>query len=235
MSDRQILEADQPVVLLLGEDASYLDMLDYVLVAEGFATIGLEPDSGLDSADLAPRADIILLDGGSSRDQASAWLAQLRQLPFTREIPAILLTDRHAPPMPTTDSGLDRFVSRTSGHKAIIENVLLALKSNAAGRPGRILSHADVEMNLATHRVCRGGREIRLTPTEFRILKHFLEHPERVFSRQQLSDAIWQMTPYNGGRKVDVHVARLRKALGSQPQDNLIRTVWTVGYAFSAE
>lgn len=235
MADGQILEGERPVVLLLGDDASYLDMLDYVLEAEGFATLELADDNDLDNADLALKADLILLDGGSPQSKPSERLAELRRNPSTRETPAILLTDQYEPRPATPGNGLDHFVARSSGHKAIIANVLLALQNDSGGTRKKTLSYGGVEMNLATHRVHRGGREIHLTPTEFRLLKHFLEHPDRVFSREQLADAVWQVTPYTGGRKVDVHVARLRKALGAEPHNDLIRTVWTVGYAFSAE
>ena len=235
MADGQILEGERPVVLLLGDDASYLDMLDYVLEAEGFATLELGAANSLDSADLALRADLILLDGGSLHSKPSERLAELRRNPSTRETPAILLTDQQESHPAAGSNGLDHFVSRSSGHKAIIANVLLALQNDSGDKPKKTLSCGDVEMNLATHRVHRSGREIRLTPTEFRLLRHFLEHPDRVFSREQLADAVWQVTPYTGGRKVDVHVARLRKALGTEAHKDLIRTVWTVGYAFSAE
>ncbi|MFP3344669.1 winged helix-turn-helix domain-containing protein, partial [Halomonas sp. SIMBA_159] len=86
-------------------------------------------------------------------------------------------------------------------------------------------------MDLAAHRVRRGGRDIHLGPTEFRLLRHFLQHPGRVFSREQLLDVVWGHDVYVEPRTVDVHIRRLRKALNTDNEVDLIRTVRSAGYA----
>ncbi len=96
------------------------------------------------------------------------------------------------------------------------------------------LEFADVTMNLASHKVRRGGRAIRLGPTEFRLLRHFMEHPDRVFTREQLLDAVWGRDVFVGPRTVDTHVRRLRKALNTGGHRDLIRTVRAAGYALDA-
>ena len=90
---------------------------------------------------------------------------------------------------------------------------------------------ADLEMDVVRHKVKRGGRSIVLGPTEFRLLKHFLEHPARVFSRERLLDAVWGRDRDIELRTVDVHIRRLRQALNIEGRPELIRTVRSAGYA----
>jgi two-component system phosphate regulon response regulator PhoB len=89
-------------------------------------------------------------------------------------------------------------------------------------------------MDLAAHRVTRNGRPIHLGPTEFRLLRHFLEHPGRVFAREQLLDAVWGHDVYVEPRTVDVHIRRLRKAINGDGEPDVIRTVRSAGYALDA-
>jgi two-component system phosphate regulon response regulator PhoB len=101
-------------------------------------------------------------------------------------------------------------------------------------RPGLAddrVNHADIVMDRVAHRVSRAGKEIHLGPTEFRLLDHFLKHPGRVFSREQLLDAVWGSDVYVEARTVDVHVGRLRKALNVDGTTNPIRTVRSAGYS----
>jgi len=90
-------------------------------------------------------------------------------------------------------------------------------------------------MDVAAHRVRRGGQPVALGPTEFRLLKHFLEHPGRVFSRERLLDAVWSHDPDIDVRTVDVHVRRLRQALNAGDLPDLVRTVRSAGYSLDVE
>jgi two-component system phosphate regulon response regulator PhoB len=99
---------------------------------------------------------------------------------------------------------------------------------------GERLNYAGIEMDLAQHRVIRQGQPVRLGPTEFRLLRHFLEHPGRVFSRDQIIDAVWGRDAYVDERTVDVHIRRLRKALIKDGESDPIRTVRSAGYALDA-
>jgi two-component system phosphate regulon response regulator PhoB len=95
--------------------------------------------------------------------------------------------------------------------------------------------YADLEMDVVAHRVRRSGEQVALGPTEFRLLKHFLEHPGRVFSRERLLDAVWSHDPDIDARTVDVHIRRLRQALNGAGRGDLIRTVRSAGYSLDAE
>jgi two-component system phosphate regulon response regulator PhoB len=100
---------------------------------------------------------------------------------------------------------------------------------------GEQLSYADIDMDVAAHRVRRAGRPVQLGPTEFRLLKKLLENPGRVFSRERLLDSVWSHDPEIDARTVDVHIRRLRKALNQGAKPDLIRTVRSAGYSLDAD
>ena len=99
---------------------------------------------------------------------------------------------------------------------------------------GGALEFAGIAMDTTAHRVTRDGRIVQLGPTEFRLLRHFMEHPGRVFSREQLLDSVWGKDVYVEARTVDVHIRRLRMALNGESNTDLIRTVRAAGYALDA-
>jgi two-component system phosphate regulon response regulator PhoB len=105
------------------------------------------------------------------------------------------------------------------------------LRRVTPGIDEELLRCGELEMDLAAHRVRRSGSEIQLGPTEFRLLRHFMQHPDRVFSREQLLDMVWGRDVYIEPRTVDVHIRRLRKALNEKIGNSLIRTVRSAGYA----
>ena len=98
-----------------------------------------------------------------------------------------------------------------------------------------MLTYADIALDATAHKVTRGGKPVRLGPTEFRLLRHFLENPDRVFSREQLLDSVWGHDVYVEPRTVDVHIRRLRKVLNDGGAADVIRTVRSAGYALDLE
>ena len=130
----------------------------------------------------------------------------------------------------------DETLARTTdGHGAVAATVDAVLRRVRPALAGEQLAYADLEMDVAAHRVRRGGILVPLGPTEFRLLKHFLEHPGRVFSRERLLDAVWSHDPDIDARTVDVHVRRLRQALNAGDRPDLIRTVRSAGYSLDTE
>ena len=113
----------------------------------------------------------------------------------------------------------------------MIARIRAALRRSQPSLTTEVLAFEDLVMNLATHRVQRAGRQIQLGPTEFRLLRHLLQHPGRVFSREQLLDAVWGRNVYVELRTVDVHVRRLRKVINGGNRADLIRTVRSAGYS----
>jgi two-component system, OmpR family, phosphate regulon response regulator PhoB len=100
---------------------------------------------------------------------------------------------------------------------------------------GESLAYADLEMDLVAHKVRRGGETVALGPTEFRLLRHFLEHPGRVFSRERLLDSVWGRDSDIEPRTVDVHIRRLRQAINAGGKGDIIRTVRSAGYALDSD
>jgi two-component system, OmpR family, phosphate regulon response regulator PhoB len=126
-------------------------------------------------------------------------------------------------------------VTKPFSPKELVARVGAVLRRVRPALAGEQLSYADLDMDVAAHRVRRNGDQITLGPTEFRLLKHFLEHPGRVFSRERLLDAVWAHDPEIDTRTVDVHVRRLRQALNAGGRADLIRTVRSAGYSLDAE
>lgn len=239
MSDRPTSEPGNPLALIGGSDTAYLGLLEHVLETEGLdvkraASIGVL----LDTAS-ALKPDAVVLDGELAEALAADdWRRLYSAMPGSHKA-VVVLADRSSP-SPTTVEIDDRpvrciYISRLSSAREIIESVCEAMTVDLTSSPKDRLKYADIDMHLASYRVHRAGREIHLTPIEYRLLKKFLEQPERVFSRDELAKALWPSRAHVGVRTVDVHMAHLRRALGGETKGDLIRTIRNVGYSLCAK
>jgi two-component system, OmpR family, phosphate regulon response regulator PhoB len=158
---------------------------------------------------------------------------QMRRNPKTRDIPIIMLTARgeEADKVRGLNSGADDYIAKPFSPTELVARMRAVLRRSSPGMAEELLSFGDVIMDLAAHRVRRQGRDVHLGPTEFRLLRHFMQHPGRVFSREQLLDLVWGHDVYVEPRTVDVHIRRLRKALNEDNDNDIIRTVRSAGYA----
>jgi two-component system phosphate regulon response regulator PhoB len=158
---------------------------------------------------------------------------QIRRAPATRSLPVIMLTARGAEGdrIRGLDSGADDYVVKPFSPSELVARLRAVIRRAQPNAADNLLHYADVEMDLAAHRVSRAGRPIHLGPSEFRLLHHFLQHPGRVFSREQLLDRVWGDESEIEMRTVDVHIRRLRMALNTGGASDLLRTVRSVGYA----
>ena len=181
--------------------------------------------------------DVILLDWMIEGISGLEVCRRLRRRSDTANVPIIMLTARgeESDRIRGLEIGADDYVTKPFSPRELVARVGAVLRRVRPALASEHLAYDDVEMDLVSHRVRRNGKAIALGPTEFRLLKYFLEHPGRVFSRERLLDAVWSHDSDIDARTVDVHVRRLRKALNEGGLPDLIRTVRSAGYSLDAE
>jgi two-component system phosphate regulon response regulator PhoB len=162
---------------------------------------------------------------------------RLRAEPDTKEVPVIMLTARgeEADRLKGLASGADDYVVKPFSPAELLARVRAVLRRSTASAPDEILTYRDLTLDIASHKVMRGGRAMQLGPTEFRLLRVLLKRPGRVFSREQLLDLAWGRDIYLEVRTIDVHIRRLRKQLNTPGEADLIRTIRGAGYALDDE
>ena len=181
--------------------------------------------------------DLVLLDWMLPKLSGIEVCRRLRRMPETQNVPIIMLTARgeEEDRVRGLETGADDYVTKPFSPRELVARVGAVLRRVRPALAGEALIYADLEMDTVGHKVKRNGKMVPLGPTEFRLLDHFMRHPGRVFSREQLLDAVWGSDVYVEARTVDVHVGRLRKALNVEGTVNPIRTVRSAGYALDAD
>ncbi|NYZ12960.1 phosphate regulon transcriptional regulator PhoB [Azospirillum sp. RWY-5-1] len=226
----------KPLVLVVEDEADIVTLLTYNLEKEGFRAVaaGDGEEALLVAAEQTPQ--LVLLDWMLPLMSGLEVCRQLRRNPKTRDIPIIMLTARgeEADRVRGLNSGADDYITKPFSPTELVARVRAVLRRSSPGHTDETLRFDDVVMDLAAHRVRRNGRDVHLGPTEFRLLRHFMQHPGRVFSREQLLDLVWGHDVYVEPRTVDVHIRRLRKALNEETETDLIRTVRSAGYALDS-
>ncbi|MFZ5706630.1 MULTISPECIES: phosphate regulon transcriptional regulator PhoB [Rhizorhabdus] len=224
-------------VLLVEDDAALAELVSWHLEREDFE---VERTADGEEAILLAREnppDLVLLDWMIEGVSGIEVCRQLRRMGDTANVPIIMLTARgeEEDRVRGLETGADDYVTKPFSPRELVARVGAVLRRVRPALAGERLSYADIEMDTASHRVRRGGAAISLGPTEFRLLKHFLEHPGRVFSRERLLDSVWGRDSDIEPRTVDVHIRRLRKAINVADAPDLIRTVRSAGYALDSE
>jgi two-component system phosphate regulon response regulator PhoB len=158
-------------------------------------------------------------------------------MPDTANVPIIMLTARgeEEDRVRGLETGADDYVTKPFSPRELVARVGAVLRRVRPALAGERLSYSDIEMDTVSHKVRRDGTTVPLGPTEFRLLRHFLEHPGRVFSRERLLDSVWGRDSDIEPRTVDVHIRRLRKAINDGDRPDIIRTVRSAGYALDSE
>ncbi|AWU95193.1 phosphate regulon transcriptional regulator PhoB [Azospirillum ramasamyi] len=227
----------KPLVLVVEDEADILTLLRYNLEKEGFrvATASDGEEALLAAGEQTPH--IVLLDWMLPLMSGLEVCRQLRRNAKTRDIPIIMLTARgeEGDRVRGLNSGADDYITKPFSPTELVARMRAVLRRASPGMTDEVLTFADVTMDLAAHRVRRNGRDVHLGPTEFRLLRHFMQHPGRVFSREQLLDLVWGHDVYVEPRTVDVHIRRLRKAMNEDEELDLIRTVRSAGYALDTK
>jgi two-component system phosphate regulon response regulator PhoB len=223
----------KPMVLIVEDEAPLVTLLRYNLEKEGFAvcSAGDGEEALLQISENKP--DAVLLDWMLPLVSGLEVCRQIRRAPQSRSLPIILLTARgeEADRVRGLDSGADDYIVKPFSPSELVARLRAVIRRAQPSAGEETLRYADVAMDLAAHRVSRGGKAVHLGPTEFRLLHHFLLYPGRVFSREHLLDRVWGPHAEVEMRTVDVHIRRLRKALNTDGCRDLVRTVRSVGYA----
>jgi two-component system phosphate regulon response regulator PhoB len=220
-------------ILIVEDEAALVTLLRYNLEREGFdVSEARDGDEALVVIDENP-PDLILLDWMLPMTSGIEVCRQIRRKPQTRSTPIIMLTARgeEADKVRGLESGADDYVTKPFSPAELLARIRALLRRANPGPSDETLRCGDIRMDLAAHKVHRNDRSVHLGPTEFRLLRYLMEHQGRVFSREQLLDAVWGRDVFVEARTVDVHIRRLRKALNCKGEQDMIRTVRAAGYA----
>ncbi|MBG7616728.1 phosphate regulon transcriptional regulator PhoB [Brevundimonas sp. BAL450] len=227
-----------PHILVFEDEDALATLLQYNLEKEGYkVSVASDGEEGLMQAE-EETPDLVLLDWMLPKVSGIEVCRRLRGRPETRNVPIIMLTARgeESDRVRGLDTGADDYLTKPVSMVELNARIRAVLRRIRPGLADDRVSHGDIIIDRVAHRVKRDGKEVHLGPTEFRLLDYLMQHPGRVFSREQLLDAVWGSDVYVEVRTVDVHVGRLRKAL--TVTDGLrdpIRTVRSAGYALDLE
>lgn len=220
-------------VLLVEDEPGQREVLAYNLEAEGYGVRSAE--NGEEAMLLIDEAapDLIILDWMMPLLSGIEVCRRVKTRTETKDIPVIMLSARseEVDAVRGLDTGADDYIVKPYNLRELMARVRTQLRRVRPAASGALLTFEDIMLNAETHRVMRAESEIKLGPTEYRLLVTLMEKPGRVYSRDQLLDTVWGRDIYVDTRTVDVHIARLRKALAGAGGSDPIRTVRGSGYA----
>ena len=226
-----------PYVLVVEDEDALSTLLHYNLEKEGYrVSLAADGEEALTQID-EQLPDLIVLDWMLPKVSGIEVCRRLRGRAATRNVPIIMLTARgeETDRIRGLDTGADDYIVKPFSMVELTARIRAVLRRIRPGLAEDRTRQGDLTIDRVSHRVKRDGREIHLGPTEFRLLDYFMQHPGRVFSREQLLDAVWGSDVYVEARTVDVHVGRLRKALNLDTEIDPIRTVRSAGYALDVD
>ena len=223
----------KPRVLIVEDEAAIAELIAVNLRHNGFEPVWVEGGEAAQREIDAVLPDVILLDwmlpGSSGVQLAKQW----RSHPRSKSVPILMLTARGAEgdKVQGLDAGADDYITKPFSPQEMLARIRAVLRRRAPEQVGDSVSIGALQLDAGAHRVTYQGQEIKIGPTEFRLLHYLMKHAERVHSRAQLLDKIWGDHVYIEERTVDVHIKRLRAALG--PAGACIETVRGSGYRIS--
>lgn len=229
--------AKAPHVLVVEDEEALAQLLKYNLEKEGYrVSTASDGEEALVVAD-ENNPDLVVLDWMLPKAPGIEVCRRLRARQETRNTPIVMLTARgeESDRVRGLDMGADDYITKPFSMGELLARLRAVMRRIRPGLADDKVSCGDIVVDRVAHRVKRGQREVHLGPTEFRILDHLMQHPGRVFSREQLLDAVWGSDVYVEARTVDVHIGRLRKALMTGEETDPIRTVRSAGYALDVE
>ena len=226
-----------PLILVAEDEEALGQLLQYNLDKEGYrVALAMDGDEAMLLAD-EETPDLVVLDWMLPKVSGIEVCRRLRARTETRNLPIIMLTARgeETDRIRGLDTGADDYVVKPISMTELAARIRAVLRRIRPGLAEDVIRHGDIVMDRVAHRVKRAVREVHLGPTEFRLLDYLMQHPRRVFSREQLLDAVWGADIYVEVRTVDVHIGRLRKALTLGGEVDPVRTVRSAGYSLDMD
>lgn len=226
-------QSQKPVILVVEDEPALVSLLRYNLQKAGFEVVDVRDGEEAMLALAERPVDLVLLDWMLPGLSGIEVCRRIRRRSETRSLPVIMLTARgeESDRVRGLDMGADDYIAKPFSYSELVARIHAVLRRLRPALAEEVLEFADVTVNTATHRVRRGDRSVELGPTEFRLLRFLIERPGRVFTRDQIINAVWGHDAYVDERTVDVHIRRLRMALNGPGEPDLIRTVRAAGYA----
>ena len=226
-----------PRVLVVDDEPAIRDMLVFALERADMQPIEADSARAALLAITEHKPDIILLDWMMPEISGYDFTRRLRKDPLTAELPIIMLTARTGEEdrVAGLDAGTDDYIIKPFSPRELIARINAVLRRTSAADPDGMIKTGALAMNTVSRQASVDGDQLKLGPTEYRLLQYFMSHPERALSRGQLLDQVWGANAYLEERTVDVHIRRLRKTLEPYNLDHYIQTVRGHGYRFSPD
>jgi two-component system phosphate regulon response regulator PhoB len=227
----------RPLILVVEDEAALATMLRYNLEKQGFRVD--EAGDGQEALQRLAEAppDLVLLDWMLPGLSGIEVCRQIRRRPQTRNLPVIMVTARTEDQdmVRGLNTGADDYVSKPFSMDALLARMRALLRRSGAMPTKGVLTFHDISLDQTAHKVQRSGRPLYLGPTEYRLLEFLMQHPRRVFSREEVLDAVWGRDIHVEPRTVDVHIRRLRKSINGDGELDVVRTIRAAGYSLDTE
>ena len=222
-------------ILIIDDEPAIRGMIRDSLELAGYTCSEAEEGISGHSRVIDTRPDLILLDWMLPGINGIELARRLKRDETSAEIPIIMLTAKSEEDNKITglDAGADDYITKPFSTRELISRIKAVLRRFGTGESQQALSLDKLSLDPASHRVTVGQENVEIGPTEYRLLKFFMTHQERAYSRGQLLDHVWGGNVYVEDRTVDVHIRRLRKALAPHQCEQYVQTVRGIGYRFS--
>lgn len=222
-------------ILLVEDEQPIREMLRYALERESFQIEEADCAASAREKLTKKRPDLLIVDWMMPGETGVDFIKRIRKDEVLQDLPVIMLTARveESDKVKGLDCGADDYVTKPVGIKELVARVKALLRRTSHADEDDVLESEGLKLNLATNQLDIEGDDVHIGQTEFSLLRFFIEHKNRVYSRTQLLDFVWGQAVYIEERTVDVHVLRLRKILKPFGKDKLIKTVRGMGYMFS--
>ncbi len=231
------LRKEETLILVVEDEQPIRDLIAFGLRRAGFQVALAEDSRAARASIVNRRPDLLLVDWMLPDTSGLELTRQLRKDPDTRDIPIIMLTARadESDKVAGLEGGADDYMTKPFSARELVARIQALLRRMTPSASDEKVEFAGLVLDQAGHRVLADGHAVNLGPTEYRLLKFLMTHPDRVYARGQLLDRVWGGNVYVEERTVDVHVRRLRKALESSSYDRFVQTVRGAGYRFSMQ